>query len=552
MPPTRTDKPAMIVLCVVTAAHLLANITIAAGARRETVNIIPLPVSIERSEGFFVITPSTPVIAEKDAAAEASKLIDALAPAMGYKLHVVSSSQPQKQAIKFQLAPNLPKVGPEGYTLEVTDEHILIRARQPAGLFYGIQTLLQLLPASIFSKTEVKNISWKVACMNITDYPRFQWRGLLVDPARHFIHKSALLRFIDTMALHKLNSLQIHLTDDQGWRIESKKYPRLTQVGSWRDETLIGHLSQKTRQFDGKRHGGFYTQEQIREIVDYASAKHIRIVPEIEMPGHAQAAISSYPQLGVFPEKQKDLRPRTRWGVSEHIFAPRMETIAFLQDVLSEVIELFPGRYIHIGGDEAIKDQWKASEEIQALIRNKGLKSEAELQSWFTKQMDIFLTNCGRRLVGWDEILEGGLAPGATVMSWRGEQGGITAANAGHDVVMAPTSHTYFDYYQGPAEKEPLSIGGYLPLKKVHQYDPIPKVIVPEKARHILGIQGQLWGEYISTPQHLEYMAYPRAAALAEVGWSPTAFKDYENFLARLRHHLKRLDAMGVNYRRID
>lgn len=553
----------IIILITFMTACLNPAFAHAAGYGSETMNIIPLPVSVEQSSPGapgFVLRASTRFVADKDAAVEASKLIDALAPAMGFRLRrVVHPEQGSRLAgfqhsgtIKLTLDEQLSELGNEGYTLEVTTERILIRARREAGLFYGAITLLQLLPPTIFSKTKVENEVWKVPCVKITDYPRFQWRGLLVDPARHFIPKSVLLRSIDAMAMHKLNSLQIHLTDDQGWRIESKKYPRLTQIGAWRNETLIGHLNRKPLRFDGKRHGGFYTRQDIREIVKYASARHIRIVPEVEMPGHARAAISSYPQLGVFPEKQKDLKPWTHWGVSEHIFAPRPETIAFLQDVLSEVIELFPGTYIHIGGDEAVKTQWKASEEIQALIREKGLKDEAELQSWFIRQMDTFLTRHGRRLVGWDDILQGGLAPGATVMSWRGELGGITAANAGHDVVMAPTSHTYFDYYQGPGEKEPLAIGGYLPLKKVYQYNPIPKAIPADKAKHVLGVQGQLWGEYISTPEHLEYMAYPRAAALAEVGWSPKALKDYESFLVRLRHHLKRLHVRGVNYRQLN
>jgi len=341
-------------------------------------------------------------------------------------------------------------------------------------------------------------------------------------------------------------------TDDQGWRIEIKKYPRLTEVGAWRSETLVGHYNDKPWRFDGKRHGGFYTQDDIRQIVKYASDRHIRIVPEIEMPGHARSAISSYPYLGVFPKKQKNLRPWRHWGVSQDIFAPRSRTVAFLQDVLTEVMELFPSRYIHIGGDEALKNQWEASEEIQALIRSKDLKNEDELQAWFIKQMDAFLAEHGRRMIGWDEILQGGLAPGATVMSWRGQQGGITAANAGHDVVMAPTTYTYFDYYQGPSDKEPLAIGGNLPLEKVYGFEPIPEDIAAEKTGHVLGVQGQLWGEYISTAEHREYMTYPRATALAEVGWSPKKTKNYENFLIRLGRHLRRFDAAGINYRKPD
>ncbi|MFH1716386.1 MAG: beta-N-acetylhexosaminidase [Planctomycetota bacterium] len=523
-----------------------------AGSRRQAVSLIPLPVSVEYSDGFFLITPSTRVIAENEAAVEASKLVDVLAPAMGFRLDRIGSPQSPEQTIKLELDKSLSQLGAEGYGLEVSAGRILIRAQKSAGLFYGIQTLLQLLAPQIFSETTVNDVPWEVPCVRIVDYPRFQWRGLLVDPARHFIPTEDLLRFIDNMALHKFNSLQIHLTDDQGWRIEIKKYPKLTQVGARRSETLIGHMSQKPWRFDGKPHGGYYSQDDIRRLVRYASDRHIRIVPEIEMPGHARAAISAYPNLGVFPEKQRDLKPWTHWGVSEDIFAPRAGTIEFLQDVLSEVMDLFPGTYIHVGGDEAIKNQWKASEEMQALIRENGLENEEQLQAWFIKQMDTFLTEHGRKLVGWDEILEGGLAPGATVMSWRGEKGGIAAANAGHDVVMAPTSHTYFDYYQGPAEKEPLAIGGNLPLEQVYQYDPVPKAIAPEKAGHVLGVQGQLWTEYISTPSHLEYMAYPRAAALAEVGWSEAGAKDYEKFLSRLRRHLERLEVRGVNYRKLD
>jgi len=523
---------------------------VTAGSYRQAIGPLPKPVSIERRDGFFTITRSTRIIAENEAAAEASKLADALAPAMGFVLQQATASRRSDDAIRLELSKKLARLGDEGYELDVSAEHAAIRARRPAGLFYGIQTLLQLLPPRIFSETRVEDVAWNVPCVKIVDYPRFQWRGLLVDPARHFIPKQDLMRFIDTMALHKFNSLQIHLTDDQGWRIEIKKYPILTKIGAWRDETLVGHMRDQPMRYDGKRHGGFYSHDDIRDIVRYAAGRYIRIVPEIEMPGHARGAISSYPYLGVFPEKQKELRPWTHWGVSGDIFAPRPRTIGFLQDVLLEVMELFPSEYIHIGGDEAIKNQWQASEEIQALIREKGLKDEAELQGWLVKQIDTFLTEHGRKLVGWDEILQGELAPGATVMSWRGPQGGITAANAGHDVVMAPTSHTYFDYYQGAHDKEPLAIGGDLPLAKVYSFEPVPDAVAPDKTRHILGVQGQLWGEYISTARHREYMAYPRAAALAEVAWSPKASKDYDDFLSRLRPHLARLESMGVNYRK--
>jgi hexosaminidase len=514
----------------------------------QTPGIIPRPVSANYSEGFFTITSDTPVIAQDKAEAEAQKLIDTLAPAMGFQLKLTTRSESQKPAIRLELNGNLPEIGDEGYTLDVTHKAILIRAAAPAGLFYAIQTLRQLLPVSVLSKTKVEDVTWNVPCVKITDYPRFKWRGLLVDPARHFIPKPDLLRFIDAMALHKLNSLQIHLTDDQGWRIEIKKYPQLTKIGALMDFTTM--RSGGSREGAGGQHpGGFYTQDDIRQFVRYSAQRYITIVPEIEMPAHTGAAIVSRPDVGLYPNKLNNIPPEKRWTANERILAPRPKTVAFMQDVLTEVMGLFPGRYIHIGGDEANKDHWKRSDEMQALIREKNLKDEAGLHSWFIRQMDTFLTRHGRRLVGWDDILQGGLAPGAVVMSWRGEAGGISSANAGHDVVMAPTSHTYFDYYQGPAEKEPQAIGGYVPLEKVYQYEPIPKAIDAGKAGHVLGVQAQLWGEYIPNPKHLEYMAYPRAAALAEVGWSPKASKDYKDFLVRLGRHVQRLKAMQINYR---
>ncbi|MHC4496852.1 MAG: beta-N-acetylhexosaminidase, partial [Planctomycetota bacterium] len=497
------------------------------------------------------ITQSTRIIAENDAAAEAAKLIDALAPAMGFKLQRAIASQRHGNTIKMELNGQLSQLGDEGYELDVSAEQVLIRARREGGLFHGIQTVLQLLPATVLSKARVENVTWNVPSVKIVDYPRFQWRGLLVDPARHFIPKTDLLRFIDTMALHKFNSLQIHLTDDQGWRIEIRKYPKLTETGASMDFTTM-RRRQEAQSPGDKRPGGFYSQEDIRQIVRYAAERYIKILPEIEMPAHTGAAIISYPEIGLYPEKLSALPAEKRWVANERVLAPRPQTVAFMQNVLTEVMELFPNKHIHIGGDEANIEHWKKSEEMQAQKRELGLKDEAELHSWFIKQMDSFLSRHGRRLVGWDEILQGGLAPGATVMSWRGEQGGITAANAGHDVVMAPTSHTYFDYYQGARDKEPLAIGGNLPLAKVYSFEPIPDAVAPEKTRHILGVQGQLWGEYISTAEHREYMAYPRAAALAEVGWSPKASKDYESFLARLSRHLDRLKVMDVNYRKPD
>jgi hexosaminidase len=523
---------------IITLAFLFLISKEVIGSHSKTPNIIPIPVSVEHRNGFFFFSPSVKVIVEKDARAEASELIDALSPAMGYTLPQASLAQKNAPTIKLEIDKQLSHLGDEGYKLDVSTGRILIRARQTTGLFYGIQTLLQLLPTSIFSKTEVKNAVWKLPCLKITDHPRFQWRGLLIDPARHFIPVNDVKKFIDGMAMHKFNRLQMHLTDNIGWRIEIRKYPNLTKLASNKDRS------------GGK--GGFYTQDEIREIVRYAEKHHITIVPEIEMPYHAGAAINAYPYLGINPDRVEGMPLEKRWATLGGLVAPRPETVKFMQDVLAEVIELFDSRFIHIGGDEANLKLWENDPEMQTLMKHLGCKDAHELHSWFVKQMDTFLTGKNRRLLGWDEILQGGLATGATVMSWRGIQGGITAAKAGHDVVMAPTSHTYFDYYQGPPENEPLAIGGYLPLRKVYQYDPIPAAITSEKTKHVLGVQGQLWGEYIPTLSHREYMAYPRTIALAEVGWSQKELKSYENFISRLRHHLKRLEACDINYRKLD
>jgi alpha-N-acetylglucosaminidase len=521
---------------------------VTAGAA-DRISLVPLPVSLEPREGSFPIRESTCVRAGGAAAAEAAQLADVLAPALGYRLEVIEDSPEAANTIQLRIDPALEnRLGPEGYELDVTTQVVVLRAGQPAGLFYGIQTLRQLLPPAVCSRQKVEGVAWAVPCVRITDYPRFRWRGLLIDPARHFIPKPDVERFIDAMALHKFNRLQIHLTDDQGWRIEIRKYPQLTATGAWMDLTTIWNGG-KT---DGRRPGGFYSQQDIRDLVRYAAERHITIVPEIEMPAHTGAAIVSYPQLGLYPQKLSELPPEKRWTAHEGVLAPRPQTVAFMQDVLTEVMDLFPSRYIHIGGDEANIEHWKKSEEMQALMRELKLKDEAELHSWFIRQMDAFLASHGRQLIGWDEILQGGLAPGAVVMSWRGEAGGITAAQAGHDVVMAPTSHTYFDYYQGPPEIEPRAIGGLIPLEKVYQYEPIPAALNADQAKHVLGGQAQLWGEFIPTASHRQYMTYPRAAAMAEILWSPKQPRNSEQFLLRLAEHLTRLRAMGVNYRPLE
>jgi hexosaminidase len=520
-------------------------------AQDAAVSVIPRPVTLTRTAVSFELTPGTAIVTDRSTYDIGIQLADWLQPATGYRLAVVGAAGTGGQVVSIRLDPTLTRLGEEGYRLTVTRSRINIRAFRPAGAFYGVQTLRQLLPPDVFRAAPVTGVAWTVPGVEIEDAPRFPWRGAHLDVSRSFMPKEFVKKYIDLLAIHKLNRFHWHLTDDQGWRIEIKKYPRLTSVGGWRRQTLVGiqrsYADTTQWVFDGRPHGGFYTQDDIREVVAYAKARFITVVPEIEMPGHAQAAIAAYPELG---NTGQPLEVLTRFGINPNIFNAEDATIRFLQDVLTEVLELFPGKYIHIGGDEAIKDQWQASPRIQARIRELGVKDEHELQSWFIRQMDAFLTARGRALVGWDEILEGGLAPNATVMSWRGMEGGIAAASSGHDVVMTPTSHTYFDYYQSQdMTKEPPAIGGFLPLDSVYAFEPVPAALTPEQAAHILGTQGQIWTEYQRNPKNVEYMVFPRLLALAEVAWTPRELKNLADFRARLAQHAVRLAVLDVNYR---
>jgi hexosaminidase len=532
-------------LCVLGGMFLFTSIGL--GAARK-VSIVPKPVDITLGKGFFTLKPDTVIISQNKTYALARELSAVLRPATDYHLEVSKIDRGQN-SIVLGVSNNLKHLGAEGYRLKITPEQVRVQASTSRGIFYGIVTIRQLLPAEIFREAKVNGVEWVMPCVEIEDYPRFPWRGMHLDVGRYFMPKEFVKKYIDLISLHKMNVFHWHLTEDQGWRIEIKKHPKLTQVGAWRKETVAGHLSKKPLKFDGIPHGGFYSQNDIREIVEYARRRNVTVMPEIEMPGHAQAAIASYPELG---NTGKQLPVRTYWGVNENTLNVDESTILFMQDVLSEVLELFDGAFIHIGGDEAPKKQWMMNPKAQARIKELGLKDEHELQSYFIRRMDIFLASKGRRLIGWDEILEGGLAPGAAVMSWRGEQGGITAAQAGHDVVMAPTNYTYFDYYQGDPKTEPLAIGGYLPLRKVYGYNPVPEGLTKEQAKHVLGAQGQVWTEYIPTPKKAEYMAFPRACALSEVVWTPLEKKDYADFINRLHTHLKRFDILDVNYRPLD
>jgi hexosaminidase len=435
----------------------------------------------------------------------------------------------------------------EGYVLDVSSKGITIRAKSAVGLFYAVQTIRQLLPEEVEKAELVANLKLSVPSCTITDEPRFAYRGMHLDVGRHLFPVKNIKRYIDMLAMHKLNNFHWHLTEDQGWRIEIKKYPKLTEIGAYRKETVAGMQKKTGNTFDGIPYGGFYSQIEIREVVAYAKAKFITIIPEIEMPGHSIAALTAYPQLSC---TGGPFEVRKLWGVEEDVFcAGNDQVFGFVEDVLTEVMDLFPSQYIHIGGDECPKKRWKDCAKCQKRIKDQGLKDELELQSYFIQRIEKFVSSKGRNIIGWDEILEGGLAPGATVMSWRGEEGGIAAAKSGHDVIMTPGKYTYFCYYQcEDRTNQPIALGGYVPLELTYSYDPLPKELSAIEQKHILGLEGCLWTEQIQTPELLEYMAYPRTFAIAETGWSPANLKNFDSFVKRITEMHKRYDAIGVKY----
>lgn len=435
-------------------------------------------------------------------------------------------------------------IGEEGYVLSTKQDGIIIRAKTEAGLFYALQTLTQLV-----SYSEDKQYL-KLPLLDIEDAPRFGYRGLSLDVCRHFFPVSFVKNYIDLMSRYKLNTLHWHLTDDQGWRIEIKKYPELTGIGAYRDQTLIGHRRTEPRVYDGTTYGGFYTQEQIREVVAYAASKHITIIPEIEMPGHALAALASYPELGC-GDNPGPYKVAQLWGVFHDVFcAGKESTFQFIQNVLDEVLELFPSEYIHIGGDECPKTKWEACSFCQARIKEQGLMDEDELQSYFIRRIEKYLNQKGRQIIGWDEILAGGLAPKATVMSWQGITGGIEAAYQKHSVIMAPNSFLYFDYRESRSDEEPLTTGGYIPLEKAYHFDPLARGLKPEFHQYIKGVQANIWTEYLKTPEKIYYMLIPRLFALSEVAWSVQENKNWIDFSEkRLPVHLAEIDRQGINFR---
>lgn len=525
---------------------VLASLAVFASGQTQAMPVIvPQPLSVKPAEGHFTIKPDTVIAAGKDCEAVARTLQEFLRPATGYALDI--HGRGGKNAIVLRLKEKKER-GPEGYSLKVSNDQIEIEANAPAGLFYGSQTLRQLLPVQIYRKAPVAGVEWTANAVTVEDSPRFRWRGGHLDVCRNFMPKEFVMKYIDLLALHKMNVFHWHLTDDQGWRIEIKQYPKLTEVGAWRKNTMTKY---SPAEYTNKPAGGFYTQDDVREIVAYAKERFVTVLPEIEMPGHSQAAIAAYPWLGNDPTKQLDVA--TKWGVIENVVNVEDSTIKFFQNVLDEVMDLFPGSFIHIGGDECPKVQWKASEKAQAKMKQLGITDEHGLQSWFISQMDKYLDAKGRRLIGWSEILEGGLAEKAALMVWLGDDGAMQAVSSGHDVVMAQNSSTYFDYYQSKdKDKEPWAIGGFLPISKVYAYDPVLPKMTDEQSKHVLGVQFQCWTEYIRDPKYAEYMIFPRACALSEVAWSSKANKNYDRFMAGLPTHLERLAGLDVNYRKLD
>ncbi|MFV0541365.1 MAG: beta-N-acetylhexosaminidase [Aestuariibaculum sp.] len=524
--------------------------------------IIPKPTSLEIVKGRFLVNTKTKIGYGEGLQLEANYLAEMLNLATGLNITSEVGAVGNIVLILDEAIEN-----EEGYKLNITAKTIEITAKTGKGIFYGVQTLRQLLPAEAEAGKVTSNLT--IPAVKIEDSPRYIYRGSHLDVARHFFPVSFIKKYIDLLALHKMNRFHWHLTEDQGWRIEIKKYPKLTEIGAYRNGTIIGHYPGESES-DNERYGGFYTQEDVKEVVKYAADSHIVVIPEIEMPGHGSAAIASYPYLSCFPDeptvlkgngamsnKSKELQangtPKVvyeTWGVTDDVFCAGKETtFTFLQDVLEEVIPLFPSKYIHIGGDECPKKNWERCSGCQKKIKENNLEDEHGLQSYFINRIEKFVNSKGKQIIGWDEILEGGLAPNATVMSWRGSKGGIESAKQKHDVIMAPNTHCYLDYYQSDdKENEPLAIGGFLPVEKVYSLDPTPDVLTADEQKYILGPQGNVWTEYIVTTDHLEYMVFPRLTAISEVGWSSKSQRDYNDFVKRLKHLSKRYDALNVNY----
>ena len=535
---------------------LVSFILCCAPSFEQQVHIIPQPLQVSNGKGHFIVNPETKlVITNQQDAATASFLNKYLFTNYGFSLKIVKTAT--SNSIQITSLTQQEGLKASGYHLQSTKEGVVITGNSAAGSFYGMQSLLQLLPTE-------KSKALSIPVVQVDDQPRFAYRGAMLDVGRHFLPVSFIKKYLDYLALHKLNYFHWHLTEDQGWRIEIKKYPNLTKVGAWRNGAIIGRYPGKGN--DNSRDGGFYTQEQVKEIVQYAADRFITVIPEIEMPGHSGAAIAAYPMLSCFPD-QKTVIPanmiseksklelasgrvklvQETWGVHSDVYAPTEYTFKFLEDVLDEVMALFPSKYIHVGGDECPKDAWKKSEFCQQLIKEKGLKDEHGLQSYFIQRMEQYINKKGRTLIGWDEILEGGLAPNAIVMSWRGEEGGIAAAKENHQVIMTPGSHVYLDHSQTNNE-DSVTIGGFLTMETVYSYEPVPKELTAQQATYVLGAQGNVWTEYMSNPSKVEYMLFPRLSALSEVLWSAKENKNWPAFQTKMESQYKRYKVWGANY----
>lgn len=498
----------------------------------DSYSIIPKPVKLAPRDGTFKWDNEVTILSSEEGESSAIFLTDF------FKTKNISASIAQDQSVgDYQISLSIQGdsvLKEEGYALLINDKGVRITANTATGIFYGVQSLIQLISRD----------GKQVPYVEITDYPRFSYRGLHLDVGRHMFPATFIKKYIDLMARHKFNRFHWHLTEDQGWRIEIKQYPKLQEIAAFRKETLIGHGG-NPKDYDDIRYGGYYKQEEIKEIVKYAEDRHVTIVPEIEMPGHSLAALSAYPELGCTGGPYE---AGTKWGVFDDVYcAGNEETFTFLENVLDEVITLFPGEYIHIGGDESPKARWKKCSKCQKRMKAEKLQDEHELQSYFIQRVEKYVNSKGRKIIGWDEILEGGLAPNASVMSWRGEEGGIAAAKQNHSVVMTPGNWCYLDHYQDTSKREPLAIGGFTPVSEVYAYEPLPPQLSESESKFILGAQGNVWTEYMKSSNHVEYMVYPRACALAEVVWSSKESRNYDDFLQRMQLHFNRLDDWNVN-----
>jgi hexosaminidase len=522
----------------------LGCLAFAAAAETNAPSLIPIPQEMTVQEGVFRLGPATTIQAGPASRETAEFLARRLQTGTGWEIKFTPPLKSIDGSILLSKAGADPALGAEGYELTVQTNVVAIRAPTDAGLFYGVQTLLQLLPPEILATNTPVGRQWAIPCVHIKDQPRFAWRGLMLDVSRHFFTKTEVEQILDAMALYKLNTFHFHLVDDPGWRIEIKKYPRLTSIGAWRNgiDYDLDPKSSTAYRADGK-YGGFYTQKDIQELVRYAAARHITIVPEIEMPGHSAGALAPYPQYsctgGPFSNDGDDA-----------IFCPGNEqTFTFLENILTEVMAMFPGPFLHVGGDEVSTTNWKKCPKCQACMKAEGLHDERQLEGYLLQRIEKFINAHGKRLIGWSEIREAGLPKNAAVMDWIG--GASEAAGAGHDVVMSPTRYCYLDHYQSKDQAaEPRAIGGFLPLKQVYAVETVPPRLAPEFQSHILGGQGNLWTEYVSSLRHAEYMIFPRECAMAEVMWSPKNSRNWDDFLSRVKNNQKRLDALGVNYRR--